>query len=45
MLDNGLILLNVQSFYQLVAKGGLLVAAVMVQESRGAVRAARLGPP
>lgn len=35
VLDNGLILLNVQSFYQLVAKGGLLVTAVMIQEWRG----------
>jgi ribose/xylose/arabinose/galactoside ABC-type transport system permease subunit len=34
VLDNGLILLNVPSFYQLIAKGALLVAAVMIQEWR-----------
>ncbi len=33
-LDNGMILLNVQTFYQLVAKGALLVIAVMIQELR-----------
>lgn len=41
VLDNGLILLNVPSFYQLIAKGALLVAAVMIQEWRtGRVRGA-----
>jgi L-arabinose transport system permease protein len=34
VLDNGLILLDVPSFYQLIAKGGLLVLAVMIQEWR-----------
>lgn len=33
-LNNGLILLNVPTFYQLVAKGVLLVAAVMISEWR-----------
>jgi ribose/xylose/arabinose/galactoside ABC-type transport system permease subunit len=36
VLDNGLILLNVPSFYQLIAKGALLVIAVMIQEWRSA---------
>jgi ribose transport system permease protein/L-arabinose transport system permease protein len=41
VLDNGLILLNVPSFYQLIAKGALLVLAVMIQEWRtGRVRGA-----
>jgi L-arabinose transport system permease protein len=33
-LDNGLILLNVPTFYQLVARGSLLLIAVLVQEFR-----------
>lgn len=36
VLDNGLILLDVPSFYQLIAKGALLVVAVMIQEWRAA---------
>jgi L-arabinose transport system permease protein len=36
VLDNGLILLDVASFYQLIAKGALLVVAVMIQEWRAA---------
>lgn len=41
VLDNGLILLNVPSFYQLIAKGALLVLAVMIQEWRtGRIRGA-----
>jgi L-arabinose transport system permease protein len=40
VLNNGLILLNVPSFYQLVAKGALLIIAVMIQEWRrpGSIR-------
>jgi L-arabinose transport system permease protein len=38
VLDNGLILLNVASFYQLIAKGALLVVAVMIQEWRSGRR-------
>jgi ribose/xylose/arabinose/galactoside ABC-type transport system permease subunit len=34
VLDNGLVLLNVQQFYQYVAQGSLLVLAVMIQEYR-----------
>lgn len=34
VLANGMILLNVPSFWQLVAKGGLLIVAVMIQEWR-----------
>ncbi len=33
-LNNGLILMGVPSFYQLLAKGALLVVAVMIQEFR-----------
>jgi L-arabinose transport system permease protein len=33
-LDNGLILVNVPTFYQLVARGSLLLIAVLVQELR-----------
>ncbi|MQA77181.1 MAG: ABC transporter permease [Streptosporangiales bacterium] len=35
VLQNGLVLLNVPQFYQLVAQGCLLVFAVMIQEYRG----------
>jgi L-arabinose transport system permease protein len=35
VLANGMILLNVPSFWQLVAKGALLIVAVMIQEWRG----------
>ena len=37
-LQNGLVLLDVPQFYQLVAQGGLLVVAVMIQEYRGGWR-------
>ena len=42
VLDNGLVLLDVEAYYQLVAKGALLVLAVMIQEWRNA-RAGRPG--
>ena len=35
-LDNGLILMGVPTFWQLVAKGSLLIVAVMVQQRRSA---------
>ena len=38
VLQNGLVLLDVPQFYQLVAQGGLLVVAVMIQEYRGGWR-------
>jgi ribose transport system permease protein/L-arabinose transport system permease protein len=38
VLQNGLVLLDVPRFYQLVAQGGLLVVAVMIQEYRGGWR-------
>lgn len=34
VLDNGLNLLNVSSFYQLVVKGGVIVAAVLLDRSK-----------
>jgi ribose transport system permease protein/L-arabinose transport system permease protein len=37
-LANGLVLLDVPTFYQLVAKGLLLILAVMIQEFRGDLR-------
>ena len=37
-LANGLVLLDVPTFYQLVAKGLLLILAVMIQEFRGELR-------
>ena len=33
-LNNGLILMGVPTFYQLLAKGALLLVAVMIQEFR-----------
>ena len=32
VLNNGMILTSVPTFYQLIAKGALLIAAVMIQE-------------
>jgi predicted ABC-type sugar transport system permease subunit len=32
VLNNGLILTSVPTFYQLIAKGALLIVAVMIQE-------------
>jgi predicted ABC-type sugar transport system permease subunit len=35
VLDNGLILTSVPTFYQMVAKGILLIAAVIIAEHQG----------
>ena len=35
VLDNGLILTSVPTFYQMVAKGLLLIAAVIIAEQQG----------
>jgi L-arabinose transport system permease protein len=43
VLDNGLILLNVPTFYQLIAKGALLVIAVMIQQWRSGSRKGAFG--
>lgn len=45
VLQNGLVLLNVPQFYQLVAQGCLLVVAVMIQEYRGIRPLSRLRSP
>lgn len=44
VLDNGLILLNVSSFYQLVARGALLIVAVLIMQWRGRSHGDRSGP-
>lgn len=36
-LDDGLVLTNVPAFYQLVARGSLLIVAVLIQEWRGSM--------
>jgi ribose transport system permease protein len=38
VLENGLIILNVNSFWQDIAQGGLLVIAVVIQQRRAAGR-------
>lgn len=38
VLENGLIILNVNSFYQDIAQGALLVVAVVIQQRRGGGR-------
>jgi ribose transport system permease protein len=46
VLENGLTLLNVSSFYQDVARGSLLIAAVVLQEFRwGGLRRRRAAAP
>jgi ribose transport system permease protein len=46
VLENGLTLLNVSSFYQDVARGSLLIAAVVLQEFRwGSLRRRRAAAP